>query len=147
MARRRDDVDRLQGEIEELFDELWRVPSFSGLRTGFRPQVDSYRTQDPAELTVVVELPGIDPADIQVAVRGRELLVEGVRRRPDAAGRAYHRVEIEHGPFQRRITLGDDVDVEKARTTLERGMLTIVLPLAPRPPQLARVAIEVRSLQ
>jgi HSP20 family protein len=145
MARRRDDVDRLQGEIEELFDELWRVPSFAGLRTGFRPQVDCFRTQDPPELTVVVELPGVDPADIQVAVRGRELLVEGVRRRPNAAGRAYARVEIEHGPFQRRISLAEDVDVDRARTTLERGMLTIVLPLAPRPPQLTRVVIEVRS--
>ena len=33
-------MDRLRGEIEELFDELWRVPRFSGLRRGFRPQVD-----------------------------------------------------------------------------------------------------------
>jgi HSP20 family protein len=142
---RRDDVDRLQGEIEELFDELWRVPTFAGIRTGFRPQVDCYRTTDPAELTVVVELPGIEPGDIQIAVRGQELLLEGVRRRPNAAGRAYHRIEIEHGPFQRRITLGEDVDTDGAHTTLERGMLTIVLPIAQRPPPQARVVIEVRA--
>jgi HSP20 family protein len=143
---RRDDVDRLQGEIEELFDELWRVPSFSGLRTGFRPQVDCFRTADPPELTVVMELPGVEPGDVQIAVRGQELLIEGVRRRPNAAGRTYHRVEIEHGPFQRRITLGDDVDTDGARTSLERGMLTIVLPLAKRPPPQVRVEIQVRTL-
>jgi HSP20 family protein len=142
---RHDDVDRLQGEIEELFDELWHVPTFTGIRSGFRPQVDCYRTLDPPQLTVVVELPGVEPDDIQIAVRGQELLLEGVRQRPNAAGRAYLRIEIERGPFQRRITLGDDVDTDGAHTTLERGLLTIVLPLAKRPPPQARVEIEVRA--
>ena len=38
MTRR--DVDKLQEEIEELFADLWQVPRFSGLRLGFRPNVD-----------------------------------------------------------------------------------------------------------
>jgi hypothetical protein len=33
MPRR--DIDRLQGEIEELFADLWQVPRFAGLRHGF----------------------------------------------------------------------------------------------------------------
>ena len=142
---RRDDVHRLQGEIEELFDELWQVPTFAGLRQGFRPQVDCYRTEDPPELTVVVELPGVAPEDVQVAVRGQELLLEGVRRRPESpTGRAYSRVEIEDGPFQRLISLGEEVDSSAARTTFERGMLTIVLPIATRRPP-SRVSIDIRT--
>jgi len=143
---RRDDVSRLQGEIEELFDELWQVPSFAGLRRGFRPQVDCFRTADPAELTVVVELPGVAPEDVEVVVRGRELLIEGIRRRPSDDRRSYSRVEIEHGTFQRRIALGEDVDTAAAHTTFERGMLTIVLPVAPpQPVSVTQVSIEVRS--
>ena len=54
----------LHEEIEELFSELWQVPRFAGLRRGFRPNVDSYHTDDPHELTVIVEVPGIDPKSL-----------------------------------------------------------------------------------
>ena len=57
------DVDKLHEEIEELFADLWQVPRFSGLRRGFRPNVDCFHTDDPHELTVVVELPGVDPGE------------------------------------------------------------------------------------
>ena len=42
MPRR--NIDRLQGEIEELFADLWQVPRFSGIRKGFRPAVDCFFT-------------------------------------------------------------------------------------------------------
>ena len=58
----------VQSEIEELFADLWQVPRFAGLRRGFRPNVDSYHTDDPHELTVVVEAPGIDPASLTIVV-------------------------------------------------------------------------------
>jgi HSP20 family molecular chaperone IbpA len=38
-------------------------------------------------------------------------------------------MEIEYGDFQRRIDLSEDVDIDAASTTYERGMLRIVLPL------------------
>jgi HSP20 family protein len=141
---RREDVDRLQGEIAELFDDLWRVPSFTGLRHGYRPQVDCYRTESPPELTVVVELPGVAPDDLEIAILGQDLLLAGLRRRPSPDGRTYSRVEIEHGAFERRIPLGEDVDTSAARTTFESGILTIVLPIAePQAPSEVRVRIEV----
>src|SRR6185437_14253946 len=55
---KKDHLDRLQSEVQELIDELWQVPRFSGLRRGFRPQVDVIRTDDPPEYRVVVELAG-----------------------------------------------------------------------------------------
>ena len=70
----------LQAEIEELFSELWHVPRFAGLRRGFRPMVDSYRTDDPPELTVIVEVPGIDPKSLTIVVSERTLAISGERR-------------------------------------------------------------------
>ena len=64
MTRR--DVDKLQEEIEELFADLWQVPRFSGIRHGFRPNVDCFHTDDPHALTVVVELPGVEPGSVQI---------------------------------------------------------------------------------
>jgi len=117
----RRDVDKLQEEIEELFADLWQVPRFSGLRHGFRPNLDCFHTDEPHALTVVIELPGVDPQSIRV--------VAGERRRPQVPGRVYQRMEIEYGPFQRQIRLAEDVDPEKAHARFERGVLTIELPV------------------
>lgn len=142
MTSRRD-IDWLRGEIEDLFSELWQVPRFAA-RAAFRPQVDCYRTQDPPEITVVVELPGVDPEDVQIVATPQALLVAGERRRPQAAERVYQQIELDYGPFRRELVLSDDVDPEGGRASYERGLLTIVLPLARRPPKTTTVPIEVR---
>ena len=143
MAGRRRHVGDLQGEIQELFAELWQVPRFSGMRHSFRPQCDCYRTDDPPALHVVVELPGVDPASVEVVATERALVVSGVRERPQPAGAHWHQVEIEYGPFQRRIDLAEEVDAAGARASYEHGMLRVELPAAAPAQPGERVAIEV----
>ncbi len=140
MAER--DDERLRGEIEELFADLWQVPRFAGLRGGFHPRADCYRSDDPPRLTVVVELPGVDAAAVQISASPRELVISGKRTRPDGAVR-YQQIEIDYGPFQRRIPLAEEVDPDAVTAGYENGLLTIVLPLARRPER--PVPIEVRS--
>ena len=143
MTGRRRDIDDLQGEIQELFADLWQVPRFSGLRHGFRPQVDCFRTDEPPALTVVVELPGVEPASVEVVAMGGSLVVTGARERPRVAGARYHHMEIDYGPFQRRVELSENVDSAAATATYDRGMLRIVLPLARERPRETKVSIEV----
>jgi HSP20 family protein len=143
MTGRRRDFDDLQGEIQELFADLWQVPGFAGLRRGFRPQCDCFRTDDPPVLHVVVELPGVDPGSVEVAAAGRTLVIAGTRERPATPGARYHSMEIEYGPFQRRLELGEDVDSTRATATYERGMLKVELPLAHRDSEHTPVPIEV----
>jgi HSP20 family molecular chaperone IbpA len=130
---KRHDADALRGEITELFADMWQVPRFSGLRHGFRPQCDCFRTDDPPALHVVVELAGVQPDSISVDPAEQGLLVSGTRVRPRLPGARYHLMEIEYGPFQRRLDLGEDVDTAAATTTYENGVLTIVLPLTGEP--------------
>lgn len=135
------DVGRLQHELEELFSDMWQVPGFAGLRRGFRPHVDCYRSDDPAAVTVVVDLAGIDPDDVEIVIGDRTVVIAGERRRPELACRvSYWQMEIEYGPFQRRISLVEDVDLEAAEATYERGLLKVVMPLA-RKPRGGRVSI------
>jgi len=141
------DVDKLQAEIEELFADLWQVPRFAGLRKGFRPNVDSYQTEEPHELTVVIELPGIDPTSLELVVGERALLIAGERRRPKVEGRVYQQMEIEYGPFRRQIRLPVDVDPGAAHARYEHGIVTITLPVAEQAPPKprGRIAVEVTS--
>jgi HSP20 family protein len=140
--RKRTDIDRLHDEIRELVDDLWNVPRFVVARRGFRPNVDCIRTDDPPELHVLVELPGVDPGAIQVVAGDRVLVVAGERCRPEVSGR-YQQMEIEYGPFQRRISLAEPVDTAAATARYEHGFLTVVLPIAPKPAPRERVTITI----
>jgi HSP20 family protein len=140
MARRRD-IDRLT-ELEELFADLWQVPRFAaGARLVHRPQIDVVRTDDPPELTVVVEIPGAD-----AVLDERRLLIAGERPRPRAADQVWYRSEIEYGPFEREVSLALDVDASRAAATYERGLLRVVLPVAESAPAPARLTIAIRRI-
>ena len=144
MDKRRD-IEHAAEEIEQLFADLWQVFPFSrSLRRGYRPEVDVYRSEDPPMLTVQVELPGVDPDDVQLVASPQALLIAGERRRPKGGGH-YQQMEIEYGPFQRQITLAENVDPEEATATYDRGMLTVRLPIAPRPAPQESVSIVVRT--
>jgi HSP20 family protein len=142
MPRR--DVERLQGEIEELFADLWQVPRFAGLRHGFRPAVDCYVTDEPHELHVVVELAGIDPDSLELAVDGQALTIAGERSRPRVGGQVYQQAEIEYGRFERRVPLGHRIAGGSASASYEAGLLRVTFPIAKRPPRRGPVAIVVR---
>jgi HSP20 family protein len=141
VPRKKDQLDRLQGEIQELIDELWQVPRFSGLRRGFRPQVDVVRTEDPAEFRVVVELAGVDSESLRIFADAQTLVVAGVRAR-SCRGRYFH-MEIDYGPFQRRIQFAEQVDPANARAEYKRGLLTVSLPVAEREPAQEKVSIQI----
>jgi HSP20 family protein len=140
----RRDIERLQSELDELFEDLWQVPRFAGVRRGFRPSVDVYRTDDPRELTVVVELPGVDPDLVHVALEGHDLVIGGQRTRPKVGCRpSYYHLEIEYGRFQRRVRLPEEVVTADVHASYEHGLLKIVLPIASKPVPTGKVSIKV----
>jgi HSP20 family protein len=142
---KRRDYEHAADEIEQLFADLWQVFPFSrGLRRGYRPQVDVYRSEDPPRLTVLVELPGVDPGEVQLHASPQALLILGERRRPKDCGH-FQQMEIPYGPFRRQIALEEDIDPEEATATYERGILTIQLPITPKPAPRESVPIQVRT--
>lgn len=141
LMARRNDIDRLRSEMEELFADLCQVPRLVAPRRGFRPRVDVYRSDEPPTLTIVVELAGIDPGEIELAVADGMFVLRGKRRRDAGQGRTYQHMEIDYGPFERRIALDEPVDSEAADATYERGLLTIRLPVTKRASGPVRVTV------
>jgi HSP20 family protein len=135
----RKSIDRLTSEMEELFADLWHH-RLAPQRLGFRPRVDVYRTEGPTVLHVVAELPGIDPAQVDLAINDGVLVISG-RRQRQAEGRRYQHIEIDYGPFERRIALGDGFDADAAEASYENGLLTISLPLKQRQQGTVRVPV------
>lgn len=141
MGRRRD----LKDEIDELFGDLWQISRLSGLRRGFRPQVDSFVTEEPPMFTVVVEIAGIDPDQVNVTAAEGALVISGERRRQPCEGRrVYQQIEIEYGAFERLVHLPEDVDLSQAEARYDRGLLTIAIPIAAKVEAPDPVPIEIR---
>jgi HSP20 family protein len=138
----RKDIDRLKGEMEELFADLCQVPRLVAQRTGFRPAVDVYRTEDPPAITVVVALAGVDPDEVEVAVADNILVLRGRRGRGGGDGRVYRHMEIDYGRFERRVALPEPVDSAAAQADYDRGMLSIRLPLLAKQPGPVRVEVK-----
>jgi HSP20 family protein len=135
----------LRDEIDELFADLWQVSRLSGLRHGFRPQLDCFRTEDPPSFTIVVDIAGVDPDRVNVTAAERTLRISGERRRDECDGRVFQQMEIEYGPFERVVHLPEDVDLSEAEARYERGLLAIVVPIATKAAATQRVPIEIRS--
>ena len=88
-------------------------------RGAFTPTVDVYYVADPPRAVVRAELAGVRAAEIELEIRGRELILAGHRHGADAEEeRVYQQLEIQHGPFRRVISLGADVDADAAKADL-----------------------------
>jgi HSP20 family protein len=92
------------------------------------PNIDICETA--ATVTVRVELPGIESADIHLAMQGAMLRIQGIKREPASALQrlSYYCLERRYGAFDRQIRIDRVVDAGRARATLVNGVLTIVMP-------------------
>jgi HSP20 family protein len=143
MAQERDlfaNFERMRREMDELFGDVLDRGLSPRRRGGFSPAVDVYYASDPPRAIVRADLAGIDPDEVQLEVRGRELILSGHRDPQGGDDRVYQQLEIEHGPFRRAVALGADVDADAADASYEDGMLTVELPLK-RPAQPRSVPI------
>ncbi len=129
----------LVAESGQTVRGLTRLPGKGGGQT-WQPPTDVYQTDDG--VVVLVELAGVNQADVEVRLIGDELVIRGVRRhRHSRRNKAYLQMEIHHGPFERVVPLPSPVWGRKARARLVEGLLEVFLPRA-RPA--ARPAVSVR---
>ena len=100
----------------------WNLPA-----SVWFPAVDV--VERPEELVVQVELPGVDPEQVDVEVHDHQLRVRGqVRRAVEAEEGGIVRSERRYGSFSRIITLPAEVDAERADARYRHGVLEIRLP-------------------
>jgi HSP20 family protein len=122
--------ERMRREMDELFGGVFDRSLAPHRRAGFTPRVDVSYVGDPPRAIVTAELAGIDIGQLDLEIRGRELIISGSRGALDESeGRVYQQIEIEHGPFRRTIQLGADVAADQAKATYDEGVLRVELPL------------------
>ena len=95
--------------------------------TSFAPAVDVY--EDEHNVTLKIEVPGIDEKDVDVRIENNTLTVHGERKfEKEEKEENFRRVERQYGSFTRTFTLPSTVDAEKVEANYYKGILKIALP-------------------
>jgi HSP20 family protein len=90
----------------------------------WQPSADVYRTRDG--WLVKFDLAGVQIGDVMVTIRGRRLIVSGVRRDSFLEeGSSYYSMEISYNRFERSLAM--PADLENARVTIvaREGLLLV----------------------
>ncbi|GMR01491.1 MAG: Hsp20/alpha crystallin family protein [Gammaproteobacteria bacterium] len=91
------------------------------------PSVDISETD--TEFTLLADIPGVDPEDIDISMEKGVLTIKGERHSENIdEGENYRRVERQSGQFYRRFTLPDSADADKIEAKSEHGVLKITIP-------------------
>jgi HSP20 family protein len=96
-------------------------------------------------IVVEVEIPGVDPEDIDVSIDAETLKVKAVREvEKEITEDSYYLMERATGVFQRSIRLPSEVDADGVKASCENGLLTVTVPrVAPGKP--GRIPIEIET--
>jgi HSP20 family protein len=124
------EMSLLQNQMNRLFNSAlqgWPDGDSNGT-TSWTPAADIYESDN--ELTVNLDLPGVDPNMVDIRVENNTLTIRGERHFEEKQKENFHRVERSYGPFARAFTLSTSVDPDKIRANYKTGVLTITLPKA-----------------
>jgi HSP20 family protein len=117
----------LQDRMNRLFHDSFGDGREEALTTtAFAPAVDVY--EDEHQVTLKIEVPGIDEKDIDVRIENNTLTVHGERKfEKDEKEENYRRVERQYGSFTRTFTLPSTVETENVSANYDKGVLKIKL--------------------
>ena len=112
-------------EINKLFNSFSKRSIAAGM--GWEPPLDISETDE--NILVKAEVPGIEPKDIDISVRGDTLTIKGEKKsEKEEKGKNYHYMERSYGAFSRSVTLPVPVKFEQVKAEYKKGILEITLP-------------------
>ncbi len=121
-------------DIDELFNRF--LPSYPfekeleemAMTPGWLPAVESF-TKEGMHV-VRLDLPGVDPKDIDISVVDDSLIIKGERKKSEEAKeKGYHYKETAYGRFERRLALPKGVDGDKIKANHKNGVLEVLIPV------------------
>jgi HSP20 family protein len=116
----------LQSRMNRLFRDSFGDREETLTTSNFAPAVDVY--EDEHDITLKIEVPGIEEKDIDVRLENNTLTVRGERKfEKEEKEENYRRVERQYGSFTRSFTLPNTVEAESVTANYEKGVLKIKL--------------------
>jgi HSP20 family protein len=121
------EIASLQREMNQLFEALDPFPTSTTSSFSLVPPVEVKET--PETIHVRMEVPGLEPQDLDIQVTANSLSISGERKsesRSESDGTI--RSEFRYGQFQRVIPLPARIQNDKVDASYKNGILEISLP-------------------
>lgn len=123
-----------QSEMNSLFDDFFSdfsiAPRWGGSESQasvFSPSMDL--SESKKEVKLSVELPGMDEKDVKVEMQDNAIIISGEKKsEKEEEDGDWHVREHTFGMFRRAIPLPVRVDVDQAKATFKKGVLTVRVP-------------------
>lgn len=110
------------------------------MKTEVVPAVECF-TRDK-QFILRVELPGVDPKDVEVSITGNQLMIKGEKKEEkkiEETDLLFQ--EIAHGTFERTFALPEGLKLDQIKATFTNGVLELTMP-AEKLETLRKVPIE-----
>ncbi len=128
------ELDRFRREIDKIFEDFFTRGRFPTLFGRIReeefstfPALDVYDDKD--NVMVKAEVPGLKKDDIEIQIKGRDLVIKGERdKEEEVKDENYYYAERVYGAFSRVVRLPVDVKADQVKAKFKNGVLEIVLP-------------------
>jgi len=139
-------LSRFREEIDKAFERVWRdldrhdpwsaVESLAGASVGLGGMLADWPAIDMAEddkaVTLRVDVPGLDPKNLDVEVSDGALTIRGSRQDEwSDNSRGVFRRERTAGSFARSVPLPPYVDPDRVEARYDKGTLTLTVPKIP----------------
>lgn len=130
----RPEVSALENHVNRLFNDTlgnfdWAFRDSAA--AAWVPPVDVL--EQPDAIRINLEIPGVNPDQVQIAVEGNVLTISGTKEQvAEEKTERVHRYERTYGAFERTFTLPATVDAEHIKAAYENGVLSITLPKVER---------------
>jgi len=114
-------------DLRSVEDEFDRIAGRAFSRDTWVPALDVRESQDRFDVTV--DLPGLEPDDVNVTFEDGMLSISGKREfSAEDRGDTWHRIERSFGTFARSMRLPQTADAERIEATFDKGVLTVSVP-------------------
>lgn len=134
ILRKLKDFNDINDELDFLFNNVFKTnrPVLWPTQKAWKPPTDMFETEK--EIVVIMDMAGITTRDISLKLDSNILYLRGIRREiPGVGKRKYYKMEIDFGPFERRIELPSPVDPDSVTARYFQGFLEIILPKREKP--------------
>lgn len=127
------DINALRQQLEDLLEDF--LPSSPDRRRGGRGGEQTQHlplnvAETDEAFTLTAPLPGFQPEDVDITVRGQNVTLRAQHKNPPAAQQNLSRHEWGQGVFQRSFELPDPVEADQTTATFRQGVVTVTLPKA-----------------
>ncbi|MCB0917768.1 MAG: Hsp20/alpha crystallin family protein [Actinobacteria bacterium] len=137
MTVRRWDPFTVLARLDDDFDGIVRRSWGSAASgAGWVPPIDMVNLGSDVEISV--ELPGVDPKDVDIEVHEGHLTISGERKSEHTETAEDHHVlvrELRYGSFRRQFVLPEGLGAENVSADYDKGVLRVRVAGVTKPPE------------